>query len=222
MSINLKEFKILLAALAIWCALLTAGRLISHWEWSARWGTTWFNAGWVETAVLTFWLMAICSMWRRSRRIGYRHWLFLVIPLVVCEALRWKMAIAVKAFAGSTNGQSLSSYATYSGAYTAALLIWIVGFPSEESWGYPSDKGKLRTWNLVLLSIAATIGWVTYRRSFAIIGRFQGAVDASSMLLLQQWMQSVTVVVFVFLLVRTLLSLTFLQATKVFGAGQST
>lgn len=203
--------------LCVWCALLMSARLFSYWEWTSRWGTAWFEIGWIVGAVVVFCLVAIQVIRRKMGNVTPRVWFSLGVPFVLSEILRWKAAMAVQYFAASEAGHWLTQYAIYSSFYTLVIVSWIIVFPFDRIWATANTANRSVAWRLILIAVAISIAAVTCQHSFAIVDHYQSAAGLSGIYTLQMWMQSVTWALYIFLGLRVFLPVTVELVAAILG-----
>lgn len=203
---------VLVLILAIWCVLLLAGwYFASHWEWSNRWGTSWFEIDWVGRAVFVLSSIALLLIWRRSHHISLSTWLLYGVPLIVTELLRFEAGLAVRDFSlAAGNARFLADYSAYSTAYIAGVLLWIVLFPYDRMSGRSSIA-----WRIGIAAAAVVVTAVTGYYKFALIGSSESG--SSILRALQKHDEAATLAVFVLLLLRTLAPMTSSVVASVRG-----
>ncbi|HKW87403.1 MAG TPA: hypothetical protein VJN21_01460 [Candidatus Acidoferrales bacterium] len=198
MSENKRAPSALVLILVIWCILLLVGWYFSgHWEWSDRWGTSWFEIGWIGRVVFTLSSLALLLMWRRRHHISLSTWLLYGVPLVVTEFLRFQAGVAVRNFSQSGNTRLLVDYSAYSTAYIAGVLLWIVLFPYDQI-----SRRSSVAWRIGVVAVAVVVAGLTGYYNFALIG--SGEPGSSILRGLQGQGEAATLTVFVILLLRTL------------------
>jgi len=211
------QLKMLTIILGVWVGLALWGTVVSRWGWSSGGGVIWFDVSWISRVAFLCCSLVAYFIWRRSGKMPIRYWLLLGVPFILTELLLWKIHVAVRNFAVLDSNQWLSQYSIYYTTFAVVVAAWILVFPCEELWGRIEGQWERVGWHAVLSIVAATICVIVYTRNFQFTHASLGEVSPSRMQLFQLWMQSITRIIFVFMIGRLLIPVTLTCIAKTFG-----
>jgi len=215
MGLNARKLKLALFPTIGWgVLLLLAGRFSqSHWEYKD--GMAVFDVWWVAGLVFVTSSLTIFLIWRKERKISYGQWVWFVVPFVGSLFLTRAIALTLRGVGTRPASEVSMSYAIYSCAFTADVLLWIIGFPYEKILGPYSQKSRL-IWLTILGAMATGITALMFQHSLSLIHGLGGNNASPYIEALQLWMEQVTAAVYVFLTARLLLPLTVSGFAAVF------
>lgn len=200
MKLNKQAFNKLVFVLGGSAVLLICFSYFAHqWEWYTRWGTTWFEIGWLCRITLILISATLWHIWRRSHHIELSTWLLFVIPFLVAEVFRIEVAIAVRGFSQTGSSHFLASYTRFYVAYIAIVSFWIIAFPFERVYERPGYRYSV-FWRVGLSGVSLVVIGLSARQSLLLVG--SSAPSSSTMNVLQTQAQSATLAVFALLVAR--------------------
>lgn len=201
MNLNKQILNKLVFVLGGSAALLICFWYFAHqWEWYTRWGTRWFEVGWLCRITLILISVTLLHVWRRSHHIGLSTWLLSVVPFLVAEVFRVEVAIAVRSFSQTGSSHFLATYAGSYVAYIAIILFWIIAFPFEKIYERSGYRYSV-FWRVGLSAVSLIIIGLSARQSSLLVGS-RPASSLAAMNALQAQAQSATLAVFAVLIAR--------------------
>lgn len=193
----------LLALLATWIFLLWVGimarRAASHDLFDFSWV-------WVPASVL-----CLFSIRRNKGEPTRKLWLWALIAIAASLLAAWRTGSALTAFLAEATSQSMAAFGLSFCSFAVVLIVWIALFPFEEVFG-PLAEAQRAVWKSVFSVAGAVLAATTI---YGTVQRLHGLDRAEAVLriqVLQSWMQSALLLVFICLITKTLLPTTFYVA----------
>lgn len=202
----------LFVSLAAWCLLLLTATSFQKWWWSYRHGINWFDISWIGVSTFVAAAVTLFFIWRKAGRVTLAQWAWFAVPYCVSFYLLWKTGQTLRAFALGPTRQLLVSYSLFSCGFAADIAFWIAGFPYEDLLG-PESKVHRVPWKVALYVFAVATGVLALTQSL-VIAQDSSTPSLAQLNLLQSWIQTITVVVFIFLITRVFLLLTVRAAAR--------